>query len=167
MPILLLLFFKIHSYETPLIHFIISGSLNGTAAFVNLDNIPENIDYIYFSFDFDFHSKVSKNPNIAFFIIDSLIDYSQENSVNEKVEYGFVEKTWTEMKNYEDLNYVKKWKKIDFLYKYNDSNSNMKYCEAERISDKMKTLILRVPTYGKREGYIMVSNILNLPNLKE
>ena len=49
----------------PEIHFIISGTLNGTAAFVSLESSLENEKFLYFSFDFDFHSvSIKKNKNI-------------------------------------------------------------------------------------------------------
>ena len=165
--ILILLFIKINSYETSKFHFIISGALNGTAAIASFNQVPANEDYLYFTFDFDFHSKVSKDPNIAYFVINSRIDYSEKISSNEKVEYGFLEKTWTEVNSLQDLKNVKKWKKIEFLFSHNSPYSFNNYCQAERIIDKMNTLILRVPTYGIREGRIMISNILDLPDDKE
>ena len=56
------------------IHKIISARLNNvkwTTVYVSLDNIPQNEEYVYFSFDFNYHSSfyVNEEKDIANFLI--------------------------------------------------------------------------------------------------
>ena len=149
----------------PDIHFIISGTLNGTAAFVSLESSPEIEKYLYFSFDFCFHSvSIKKNKNIAYFLINSDLDL--DKSSKEKINYGFLQKNWTDINSYNDLKDVE-WKNLDLLYKekiYSDMNY---YYQVTRNNEKMNTLILRIPKNGKKEGLISIENILELPDFKE
>ena len=149
----------------PDIHFIISGTLNGTAAFVSLESSSENEKFLYFSFDFDFHSvSINKNKNIAYFLINSDLDF--DKSSKEKINYGFLQKNWTEINSYNDLKDVE-WENLDLLYKekiYSDMNY---YYQVKRNNDKMNTLILRIPKNGKKEGLISIENILELPDFNE
>ena len=43
---------------------------------------------------------------------------------------------------------------------YSDINY---YFKAERQNEKLKTLLLKIPTNGNKEGSITIENILNLP----
>ena len=84
--LLLILILENKAENIPEIHFIISGTLNGTASFFSLENVNENEKYLYFAFDFEFHSKsVHKNENIAYFLISSELDLVYENSNKEKI----------------------------------------------------------------------------------
>ena len=151
--------------KIPEMHFIVSGTLNGTAAFASLDSISEKEKYLYFTFDFEFHSSaVPKSKDIAYFLISS--DFDLENS-KKKIKIGFLEKTWKDINgNDNDIKNIK-WEKIKLLHKekpYNDINY---YYEVERKDQKMKSLIIRVPTNGRREGSINIENILTLPDFNE
>ena len=149
----------------PDIHYIISGALNGTAAFVSLESSPEIEKYLYFSFDFGFHSfSIKKNKNIAYFLINSDLDL--DKSSKEKINYGFLQENWTDINSYNDLKDVE-WKNLDLLYKekiYSDMNY---YYQVTRNNEKMNTLILRIPKNGKKEGLISIENILELPDFNE
>ena len=149
----------------PDIHFIISGTLNGTAAFASLESSPEKEKYLYFSFDFDFHSaSINKNKNIAYFLINSDIDF--DKSSKEKINYGFSNKNWTEINSYNDMKNIE-WKNLNLLYKekiYSDMNY---YYQVTRNSEKMNTLIIRIPKNGKKEGLVSIENILELPDFNE
>ena len=162
--ILVILMSIFKSDIVPDLHFIISGTLNGTAAFVSLESSPENEKHLYFSFDFDFHSaSINKNKNIAYFLINSDLDFDKSK---EKINYGFLQKNWTDINSYNDLKDVE-WKNLDLLYKekiYSDMNY---YFQVTRNNEKMNTLILKIPKNGKKEGLVSVENILELPDFNE
>ena len=152
--------------KIPEMHFIVSGTLNGTAAFASLDSISEKEKYLYFTFDFEFHSSaVPKSKDIAYFLISSDFDLENAKYSKKTIKIGFLEKTWKDI-NGNDIKDIK-WDKIKLLHKekpYNDINY---YYEVERKDQKMKSLILRVPTNGRREGSINIENILTLPDFNE
>ena len=145
----------------PDMHFIVSGTLNGTAAFASLEYLKENEKYLYFTFDFGFHSiSVPDNKDVAYFLISSEIDLENENTSKEKITYGFSEKSWTNI-NEKDLKGIS-WENLKLIHKekpYSDINY---YFKAERQNEKVKTLLLKIPTNGNKEGTITIENILNL-----
>ena len=163
----ILLIFKAKSDISPEVRFIVDGTLNGTAAFVSLEFVKENVEYLYFTYDFEFHSNsVQKNPNIAFFIISSEFEFTNENPSKEKINYGFTDKVWTDINNSTDINNIN-WEEIKLLYKekpYSDFNY---YYEIHRTNKNMKTLIIRIPINGHKEGSITVENILKLPDFND
>ena len=164
--LLLILILENKAENIPEIHFIISGTLNGTASFVSLENVNENEKYLYFAFDFEFHSKsVHKNENIAYFLISSELDLVYENSNKEKIKYCFLEKSWNDNINREDLKNTI-FKNVKLLYKENSYNDINYYYEIKRKDDKMKTLVIRIPTNGNKEGSITIENILDIPDYK-
>ena len=160
-----LLFLVQADSELPEMHYIISGALNGTAAFASLENIKGNEKYLYFTFDFSFHStSVPKSKEIAYFSVST--ELNLENTSQEKIKIGFLEKSWTDINSFNDINKIK-WEDIKLLYKeklYSDTNY---YYKIKRIDHKMNTLILRIPTNGNKEGSITVENILELPKFNE
>ena len=165
--ILPMIFLNVKSEKAPEIHFIVSGALNGTATFASLEFLEKNEKYLYFSFDFDFHSNNVKNsPNEAYFLISSDFNLLDSKSGKEKITYGFLEKEWTQINNGDDIKNIK-WKNIKLLYKekpYSDINY---YYKIRRKDSNLKTMVLRIPTNGHAEGSITVENILNLPDFKE
>ena len=158
---------KFNADMIPDLHFIISGSLNGTTAFVSLESSSENENekYLYFSFDFEFHSaSINKNKSIAYFLINSDLDF--DKSSKEKINYGFLQKNWTDINSYNDLKDIE-WKNLALLYKekmYSDMNY---YFQVKGNNKKMNTLILRIPKNGKKEGFVSVENILELPDFNQ
>ena len=86
-------------------------------------------------------------------------------NTKEDIKIGFSQKSWKDF-NGDNINNIK-WEKIKLLYKekpYNDINY---YYEVKRKEQTMKTLIIRIPTNGKREGSLMIENILALPKFNE
>ena len=158
-------FFNIQSNSLEEIHPIINAKLNGTAAFVSLENNEQNETYTYFSFDFSYHNLTMKKHKIAYFLITSDFEINE----TDKIEYGFIEEKWDEIYNVNDIkNKYIKWKKIDLLHKektYNDINY---YC---RIKKTMKvyysTAIIRIPIDGRNNGSISVENIIQLPDFNK
>ena len=143
-----------------------SGALNGTAAFASLESLRDNEKYLYFTFDFEYHNKeIPKSKDIAYFLISSEFDLENGKSSTDKIRSGFLEKSWKDINTF-DIKDIK-WEKVKLLYKekpYNDINY---YIEVKKKDDKMKTLILRIPTNGKREGTLNIENILTLPDFNE
>ena len=164
---ILLIIIEIKADNIPQMNFVINGALNGTATFVSFENINENEKYLYFTFDFEFHSKsVPKSKNIAYFLISSEIDLVNENSNKEKIKYGFLDKSWNDNINGDDIKNIF-WNQIKLLYKENPYTDINYYYEIKRKDDKMKTLVIRIPTNGNKEGSITVENIMALPDFTE
>ena len=147
----------------PTIYFIISYKLNGTAAFVPLEYTDENEKYLYFSFDFKFHSEgESKNKDIAYFFINSDFELNIPNE--EKIKFGFSENIWHEIKSKRDLENID-WKNIENIYKENEDRNYNYHLKIEKKDERMNTLLIRIPKYGNKEGYITVGNTYNVPKL--
>ena len=165
--ILVILIFNAKSDISPEVRFIVDGTLNGTTAFVSLEFLRENMQYLYFTYDFDFHSNsVPKNPDVAYFIISSEFEFPNENSSKEKINYGFTDKAWTDIKNSTDINNIN-WEQIQLLYKEKPYSDFDYYYEIKRIDKNLKTLIIRIPVDGHKEGSITVENILKLPDFND
>ena len=161
--ILFISLYKINSTKNPEIHPIISATLNGTAAFVSLENISPKERYLYFSFDFLFHhSNIKRHKNTAYFLISS--DFDLIDNKKEKMKYGFTDKIWDELNVGEDINKNIAWHSVKILHKekpYNDINY---YIKIKRKKKNMKTLVIRIPVNGRNEGTITAENIIDLPN---
>ena len=67
--IFLSLIILINTETLPEMHFIASGTLNGTASFVSLEDMNDNEKYVYFTFDFNFHN-ISVNDEKAYFLFN-------------------------------------------------------------------------------------------------
>ena len=148
----------------PDINFIISYKLNGTAAFVSLEYVDPNEKYIYFTFDFNYHSSaVAHSKNKAYFSIDSDLELTAPDK--EGITFGFSEKIWNEIKSYEDIEKVE-WKKMKFRYIEKYYNNKNYYFDVERANDKINTMIIRVPINKRNEGYISIENVKDFSNLK-
>ena len=149
----------------PTIYFIISNKLNGTAAFVPLEYIDEKEQYLYFSFDFKFHNEAEpKNKDIAFFLINSNFDLNIPNK--EKIEFGFSKNIWHEISSKSELENID-WKSIDNICKKIDYKNYNYYIKIAKKDENMNTLLIRMPNYGKKEGYITAGNIDDLPELNK
>ena len=152
--------FNIKADKIQDIHLIISYKLNGTAAFASLESVEQNEKYIYFAFDFNEHSKsVPESPDIAYFSINSDFELNLPNK--DKVEYGFSKKNWNDIKSSEDLDI--NWQRLKFRYKEKNYGDRNYYYKIKRLDEKMNTLLIRIPTNGRNEGYITIANDYALP----
>ena len=163
--ILFTFFLSTKSERNPEIHYIISGTLNGTAAFVSLESVDPDQEYLYFTFDFKFHSSaVPKSSDIAFF--DFTTDFKLIPKYKEKIKYGFTEKNWNEIKSEEDMTNVK-WKPMKSIYKEISDIDRNYYFKINRKGKMKNTLIFRIPINGRKEGFITIENILESPKIVE
>ena len=148
--------FNIKADKVPDIHLIISYKLNGTAAFVSLESLEEKEKYIYFAFDFNEHSiLVPESKDIAFFSINSDFELNAPNK--DKVEYAFSNKIWYDIKSNKDLDDLN-WQRLKFRYKEKNYGDRYYYFKMKRIDERMNTLLIRISTNGRNEGYITVGN---------
>ena len=86
------------SMESSKIHYIIDATLNGTAAFVNLESIEDK--YVDFSFDFNYHNEhVPTSKDVAYFYMNSDIGVV----VDDSVKYSFSDLEWYEINNTDDI----------------------------------------------------------------
>ena len=162
---LILNLYLINSNNLLEIHHIISGTLNGTASYVSLDDINHNESYIYFSFDFKYHnSAVKRNFNTSYFLISS--DFELKGYKKEKIKYGFLEQNWDEIKNEDDIKNIT-WKTMKLIRKEKNYNDFNYYFRIRRRKIKMNTVIIRIPLNGRNEGFISVENILDLPDFNK
>ena len=153
------------SKEIPDMNLIISYKLNGTASFVSLEYVDPKEKYLYFSFDFKYHSSlVPLNKNKAYFSIESDFELIPQNK--EKITFGFCEKKWYEIKNDKDIENVN-WKNIDHSYKEKDYYNINYYYEVERTNEKKSTLLLRIPVNERNEGSITIANIEDFSIIKD
>ena len=154
----------IQSTNEPEIKLIVSAALNGTASYVSLDYIPQNENFVYFSFDFAFHRKTNaKNKKIALFLLSTSLDFQDENSLEKTIVYGFSGKSWTDITS-KDLEEMK-WEKMNIVSKEKNYYDDFEYyLKSERNLIKYNSLILRIPTLGKNEGSITVENVFEFPS---
>ena len=151
--------------QDPTIYFIISNKLNGTSAFVPLEYVDNKEQYLYFSFDFKFHSEAeSKNKDIAYFLINS--DFELNIPIKEKIEFGFSKNIWHEISSKTELENID-WKSINNIYKETDYKNYNYYFKIVKKDENMNTLLIRMPNYGKKEGYITFGNIYDKPELNK
>ncbi len=96
--------FIVNSKTTYDVHYVISAKKNGTAAYADLS--LEDIDYIYFSFDYELHNQlVPESKDRAFFEIDSELPLLTDKTLG----FGFYDK------NYSLINCTDDIKKIIYL----------------------------------------------------
>ena len=162
--IILICIIHINSEYFPEIHPIISGTLNGTASYVSLDDINPNETYLYFSFDFKFHnSAIEKDKNTAYFLITSEFDLF--NYSKGKIRYRFIKQDMDEIKTEKDIINIK-WRRQKFLYKEKTENEIKYYFRIKRRKEIMNTLLFKLPI-ERRNGSVTIENILYLPNFDE
>ena len=144
------------------IHPIISATLNGTSAYVSLENLNNNESYLYFSFDFKYqHSAIKQNFNTAYFLISSDSELNAYNQ--EKIKFGFLEQNWDEIKTEDDIKNIK-WKRMKLIRKEKPNEEFNYYFRIKRRKIKLNTAIIRIPVNERKEGGISVENILELPD---
>ena len=149
--IILSIFYSFNAQSSGII-FIIDATLNGTGSIANLGSIEG--DCIYFSYDFGYHANnVQEKKDIAYFEVDTENNLLNNNSIN----YGFVEKNWTDIQNSSEI------ENIDWV----PMNSTNKYYKFVRTNEKMNTLLLRINKNGRKEGFIYISNLLDIDEEEE
>ena len=158
------LIFQIKSYCFQNVHFLISAKLNGTSPVISLNQINPKSNYINFIFDFSYHSKNMKDSkNIAYFKISTNLDIpSDDGQTKNSIIYKFFEDDWTKIeKKRVAKNLV--YTNVKILSKENNIDNNMisYYFKIERQNDKDNTLMIKVPTQNKKEGFVAIENILN------
>ena len=153
----------IKSVNYPKIKIIINAELNGTASYISLDDIPQNEKFIYFLFDFEFHTIINtKNSNIALFILTTSLDYQNEKSLEKIITYGFSKKF--PVFSREDLEQIT-WEKMNIISKGKNYYGDFEYfLQSGKNTEEYKSLILRIPTFGKNEGSVSVENVLEFPS---
>ena len=145
------------------IHYIISYKANGTAAFVPLEYSDEKEKYIYFLFDFKQHNEIApESKNNAYFFINSDFKLNIPNS--EKIDFGFSEKIWDDINTKKDMQNID-WKTLELSVKENHYKNYNYYFKIVKNDEKMNSLLIRIPKYGRKEGYLMVGNEGYLPTM--
>ena len=132
--------------------------MNATASFVSLD-IVEKTDFLYFSYDFDYHNQVNQEQkDIAYFKISTELILSSWD-----IKFAFLNKSQEEV-NSTDLNDLKykSWKNIFLFEKEKTVNEYNYYIQINKYGRK-NTLILRIP-FLKNEGQITIENLYSLPD---
>lgn len=157
----LFLFISINKSTQSEIKMIPDAYMNATACFVSLDSI-EKSDYLYFSFDYDYHKQMNLNQkDIAYFKISTelvLTDYDLNYALfgikPEDISVDYLERN----KN----NII--WRNIYNSFKEKNGNDYDYYIKIKKFGSK-NTLIIRIPLL-KNSGQITIENIHSLPNDK-
>ena len=165
MNIFPILFFLLISFKKVInssnfeIAIIPDANLNATAAFASLGESKE--EFLYFSFDFNYHNQVSqKEKNVAFFKITTELNFSYQD-----INYILIDK------NQEEINctYFKStnkifWKPCQIIPTEKIYNEYNYFIQINKYGEKniKNTLILRIPIL-KRKGDITIENLYSLP----
>ena len=151
------------------VHFLISAKLNGTSPAISLNNLKPNQTYLYFLFDFDYHNNHVKNSkNAAFFQVTTNLNIPiNDELTKDLISYRLSQKNWTQIKNNKVANNIMYKKVPILLYKEKRNDIYNYYFKIEKNDDKKLTLILRVPTQGKKEGFLNIYNILEFPKFQK
>ena len=167
LQILLLLIILINSSQFQNIHFLISAKLNGTSPGILLNSLEPNQTYLYFLFDFNYHnSRLQNSKNVAYFQISTNLNIPiGEELIKNAIAYRLTQKTWFQIKNKKVANNIM-YKKVPILLKEEKDNIYNYYFKIEKNDDKKITLIIRVPTQGKKKGFLDIYNILELPTIR-
>ena len=166
LPILLSsIFLVVNTYELQN-HFLISAKLNGTSPSISFDQLKPNQIYLNFLFDFEYHNKhVTNSKNVAYFRISTNLNIpTGEELTKDSIAYRFSQKRWTQIKNNKIANNIM-YKKVPVLIKEKKGDVYNYYFKIEKLDDKKITLIIRAPTQGKKEGFLNIENILELPSV--
>ena len=161
----LLLFLVVNTYELQN-HFLISAKLNGTSPSITFDQLKPNQIYLNFLFDFEYHNNhVTNSKNVAYFRISTNLNIpTGEELTKDSIAYRLSQKKWTQIKNNKIANNIM-YKKVPVLIKEKKGDVYNYYFKIEKSDDKKITLIIRAPTQGKKEGFLNIENILELPSV--
>ena len=165
LPLFLSMFLLINSYELQN-HFLISFKLNGTSPSITFDQLKPNQIYLNFLFDFEYHNKhVTNSKNVAYFKISTNLNIpTGEELTRDSIAYRFSQKKWTQIKNNKIANNIM-YKKVPVLIKEKKGDVYNYFFKIEKSDDKKITLIIRAPTQGKKEGFLNIENISELPSV--
>ena len=159
-------FVQINSYYFQNVHFLISAKLNGTSPSISLNQLSPKSNYINFIFDFSYHSEnVPDSKNTAYFKLNTNLDIPLDDEHKEDViTYKFFEGDWTEVKK---MNVARNliYKKVEVLSKEKNKYDNTKYLYFLKINKENEndnTLMIKVPTQRKKEGFISIENVLDI-----
>ena len=158
--ILLILLIIIVTSSCYAIKYIPDATFNATAAFADLDGTQKN-DFLFFSFDFDYHSEVKSNEKyLAFFKINT--DFKLLASIK----YTFINKEIDKI-NQTDIDIADKqrlWKMSLPVNVKSIGNENEYYVKITKFGpqNSKHTAILGIPVY-KNKGQITIENVLILP----
>ena len=166
--LLFLFIFLISVYNVSLseIKIIPDANLNATAAFVSLENL-EKTDFLYFSFDFNYHNQVpQKIKDVAFFKVTSELKFGYTD-----FRYIFLEKKQEDINSKDlvlDIQRDNLFWKYAFIIKEKVDNEYNYYIQIKRIIEtkSKNTLILRLSVAKKegQEGQITVENLFSFPD---
>ena len=164
-PLLFSMFLVVNAYELQN-HFLISAKLNGTSPSITFDQLKPNQIYLNFLFDFEYHNKhVTNSKNVAYFRISTNLNIpTGEELTKDSIAYRFSQKRWSQIKNNKIANNIM-YKKVPVLIKEKKGDVYNYYFKIEKSDDKKITLIIRAPTQGKKEGFLNIENILELPSV--
>ena len=154
-------------YHFQNVHFLISSKLNGTSPVISLNKLEPDSNFVNFIFDFSYHSNnIPESRNTAYFNIRTNLDFNidEENNDNENsIVYRFFKEDWTKIaKKSIAKNLI--YKTIKILSKEKDNYDNkiyIYYFKIDRQKENDNTLMIKVPTQKKKEGFIGIENILN------
>ena len=150
--------FIVNSKTTYEVHYISSAKINGTAGYADLS--LEDVDYVYFSFDYELHNQlVPESKNRAFFQIDSELPLLKDKSLG----FGFYDKNWSLIKDTDEIKKIS-YQDLKSSYYKKENDANKYYYDTQRTDDTMPTLLLRVPKTGYDNGTVTVENVLSIPN---
>ena len=143
--------------NAPQINIIPDAYFNSTAGFAFLEG-SEKVKYTYFSFDFEFHSKVNKDQkNMAYFKITT-----QSFIAPLEIKYFLSDKEEPQYSDVE-LEDESSWKTCFLLNKEKDTYGFNYYIQINRFAqdNERKLAIIRIPTF-QYEGDISVENLYSL-----
>jgi len=147
--------FKANATDESEIHYVIDASMNAT---VYPYVLSSEKDYVYFSYDFDYHSEhATENKDTAFFSIDSETPYINDNSVTyqfSNINCSII--TYNEVK---DLT----WEKTSIAYQEKSGEVTKYYFKLTRANEQAKTLLLKVSNNKEKTGTLAVENVLAIP----
>ena len=154
LTLLSVLLFTINSLTSAQIKYIPDASLNATATFVDLETYEDK--FIYYYFNFTFHSELFPNSkDTAIFRIvldDDSVKLMEKESVKyllNDLEYDNVDINDLEAFNWTDTKNTKK-DKMEYFYKINRKNE--------------KSLFLKVATNDVKKGVIYLENVDKIPS---
>ena len=150
-----LILFKANAADESEIHYVIDSSMNSTVYSYDLSSEK---DYVYFSYDFHYHSQhVTENKDTAFFSIYSETPYINDNSVT----FQFSNKEWSTI-TYNDVKDLA-WEKTSIVYQEKSEDVTKYYFKLTRTNEQAKSLLLKVSNNQEKTGTLTVENVLAIP----
>ena len=136
--------------------------LNATAAFALFEDYQDS-DYLYFSYDFDYHNKVNpKDLDQAYFKITTDHLYFNRELKHIILDKKQEEVTPADLDPKNDII----WNSCFLLSKLKVDNEYNYYIDIRRISaekNTKKTVIIRIPVVKNNKGQIEIENLYTFP----